>query len=938
MKLFCFKIFFKLVLFLYLSVNVETKSEDRVSHRTRAPRLQHPCNIIKFTSEVAECRKGENITTEDRCKTLGCCWGLNRCFKKPVKCFVDLRKEKCFKLQPRKNDFDAGFSADGSHCFCLVHWKDFAARFYMGFIEGKGFPISQSEDGVCSSTMTYIVKKSTLDPNIGKLHVLNTSIEKLDFWKIRRKYDCNLIMDRVCVLPNRYFRFPVNFNQITTSCICRIDAWVEDENEDQENISKEILSLGGGLNILDTFSDSSWRKRVEIVNNNEMDLVIKAIKNVTRIPEKLKKDDKDVLLDNFRKVSLYDLGMKINNLPANHLINDAVFITSRLLKATNDEEKTKLRRKRDLECYERQQMQSRFIEVFETIMSNVAHFLDAKSKQQGFVSDFQTQNIDFRMQVAMSTKLSRRRLTHTSQKDGVEVLSLPEAENGSSSAIITTFYKDLPNDVINKSTSRISDFLSVHVQNDVNGEVHRISVPVQFTLRRDVSQSGVCAFIDPMTGGWSSFGCYVFESSANSTTCRCNHTTHFALLLKFAGSKMKDEHLLEVFSLTLGSVSCFLLLVTAVIFVYYRNKLLKDRMLIHFHLICALIGGYLSIMAASISVSTDQISVTNSCIVFSFFTHFFYLSVFFWSLIEGVYLFYKIVLVFQKKFLEKLIKLSPVVGWLLPALIVIVSMVISRSLPVKTLHKASEEIDVHVLGDGYVNPKTCFLNVQNGIIWSYLGPVILITGINFLILLKICQIVFRSTNRSMQLRNERGASKSIKKSVKGAMLLMPILSLPWIFGLLYDLYQDKEVEGINGRLRTIIGITGAYFQVIFAGVQGILIFFFYCIYNSEVRTAHSLAQRKRKSIASSQIRSSSTKRRKFSELFTWKGVNRNVSISKSSEMSTFPRSNTLLRSENFCKLTGTQLPAYRQPSRKFTTESFKQPQSRSTSNETLLND
>ena len=181
-----------------------------------------------------------------------------------------------------------------------------------------------------------------------------------------------------------------------------------------ENISKEILSLGGGLNILDTFSDSSWRKRVEIVNNNEMDLVIKAIKNVTRVwrhhlwihlivtstdPRETEKrwqrcfarqlskglvvwsrdeDQQFTSQSSYKRLSCFLLWWR-------HIqsLQDAVFITSRLLKATNDEETTKLRRKRDLECYERQQMQSRFIEVFETIMSNVAHFLDAKSKQQG---------------------------------------------------------------------------------------------------------------------------------------------------------------------------------------------------------------------------------------------------------------------------------------------------------------------------------------------------------------------------------------------------------------------------------------------------------------------------------------------------------------------------------------------------------------------------
>ena len=37
---------------------------------------------------------------------------------------------------------------------------------------------------------------------------------------------------------------------------------------------------------------------------------------------------------------------------------------------------------------------------------------------------------------------------------------------------------------------------------------------------------------------WSEKGCSVIKSSVDNTTCSCNHTTHFALLMKFSGSKV----------------------------------------------------------------------------------------------------------------------------------------------------------------------------------------------------------------------------------------------------------------------------------------------------------------------------------------------------------------------------------------------------------------
>ena len=41
---------------------------------------------------------------------------------------------------------------------------------------------------------------------------------------------------------------------------------------------------------------------------------------------------------------------------------------------------------------------------------------------------------------------------------------------------------------------------------------------------------------------------------------------------------------------------------------------------------------------------------------------------------------------------------------------------------------------------------------------------------------------------------------------------MPILSVPWIIGLLYDLYEHHNKNG-DVTAREVFGITGAYLQV-----------------------------------------------------------------------------------------------------------------------------
>lgn len=79
---------------------------------------------------------------------------------------------------------------------------------------------------------------------------------------------------------------------------------------------------------------------------------------------------------------------------------------------------------------------------------------------------------------------------------------------------------------------------------------------------------------------------------------------------------------------------------------------------------------------------------------------------------------------------------------------------------------------------------------------------------------------------------------------------MPILGVPTIIAVLYNLYDDQGSESVSDNLRRVFGAVGAYLQVILAGTQGVAIFFFYCFYNDEVRDAHKLATQRRKSMSS----------------------------------------------------------------------------------------
>ena len=86
-----------------------------------------------------------------------------------------------------------------------------------------------------------------------------------------------------------------------------------------------------------------------------------------------------------------------------------------------------------------------------------------------------------------------------------------------------------------------------------------------------------------------------------------------------------------------------------------------------------------------------------------------------------------------------------------------------------------------------------------------------------------------------------------RRSSRGAVILMPILGIPTVVALLYNIYSESKIESVENDLRLVFGAMGAYLQVILAGIQGIAVFFFYCLCNDEVKSAHKLATHRRKS-------------------------------------------------------------------------------------------
>uniref|UniRef100_A0A3B5KWR2 G-protein coupled receptors family 2 profile 2 domain-containing protein n=1 Tax=Xiphophorus couchianus TaxID=32473 RepID=A0A3B5KWR2_9TELE len=139
------------------------------------------------------------------------------------------------------------------------------------------------------------------------------------------------------------------------------------------------------------------------------------------------------------------------------------------------------------------------------------------------------------------------------------------------------------------------------------------------------------------------------------------------------------------------------------------------------------------------------------------------MAAFSWMLVEGLLLWSKVVAVNLSE--DHHMKYYYLIGWGLPVLIVTI-----------TLASASGKYSA----DDY-----CWLSVQNGIIWGFVGPVIFIIMVrNLFIYFKLLIVLFSLLKRTFNFCVSGNPTVTCRAAVKAVLVLLPILGLTWLFGVL----------------------------------------------------------------------------------------------------------------------------------------------------------
>ncbi|XP_044851155.1 adhesion G protein-coupled receptor E3-like [Mauremys mutica] len=334
-----------------------------------------------------------------------------------------------------------------------------------------------------------------------------------------------------------------------------------------------------------------------------------------------------------------------------------------------------------------------------------------------------------------------------------------------------------------------------------DGRPMNLLKPVNFTLRHRQAKKEeevvLCVHWNFTAGKgiWAKDGCTALQTNSTHTNCSCYHLSSFALLMGLTGEE--DSYTLIIIShvgLTLSLLCLFLAILTFLLCRSIRNVSTS----LHLQLCLCLFLADLLFLTAVKRTGIQYFQVM--CAVIAGLLHYLFLACFTWMFLEGLHLFltvrnlkvvnYTSASRFKKRFMYPF-------GYGFPALVVAISAGVNPG--------------------GYGTPTHCWLNLDKGFHWSFMGPVCAIILINltfFLVTLWILRDKLSSLNEDVS------TLKDTRLLTFKAIAQLFILGCTWSLGF----FQIGSAKMVMAYLFTIVN-----------SLQGAFIFLVHCLLNRQVR-------------------------------------------------------------------------------------------------------
>ncbi|XP_066479939.1 adhesion G-protein coupled receptor F3 [Tiliqua scincoides] len=295
-------------------------------------------------------------------------------------------------------------------------------------------------------------------------------------------------------------------------------------------------------------------------------------------------------------------------------------------------------------------------------------------------------------------------------------------------------------------------------------------------------------------GGWSTQGCKSTGDTTTNTNCTCSHLTSFSILMS---AKSVPVSFALTFLSKFGVWASVLALVTSLIIYYLvwtsvvKNKLAYFRYTTLVNAAFSLLMGNFWFLGASQLTANHE---NKLCVAAAFFTHFCYLAMFCWMLVQALLLFHQLIFVFHQLTISSVTPAMVAVGYILPLVIAVATVV------------------AFFPKQGYVQEAFCWLSSRSKAIYTFSVPVLLVVTINLLILFVVLLKLMRPSVSEGPQGEDRKALLSIFKAL---LILTPVFGLTWGLGVITMTTDTSQVTH--------------YAFTILNSFQGVFILLFGCL-------------------------------------------------------------------------------------------------------------
>ncbi|XP_072022421.1 uncharacterized protein [Amphiura filiformis] len=315
-----------------------------------------------------------------------------------------------------------------------------------------------------------------------------------------------------------------------------------------------------------------------------------------------------------------------------------------------------------------------------------------------------------------------------------------------------------------------------------------------------------CAWWNKEEEYWTDEGCTFVGIKDKHAHCHCDHLTLFGLVGELIQFPHTDSQASAISKLAqLGHAMSIIFICLTLIIYFYCGLYKVLRVFIHTNLAISLFLSHVFLWIAF----EGRVSIVSGCTAVAAIAQIAVLATYFWICMEAIHLF--LCLKPAGSALGNIpLYVWFIVCWGFPLIIVLISVAAKSNSYGYSVYKFTKRDELDEI-------NWCWLNKEDGILWSFGAPATIVFVINFVLVMLCLQELFGASNKESE-REEMQLSQHLG-GLRLLILMEPLLTIPWLLKLLYFHQYSVSFD---------------YFYTIMNAFQGVFLFINQCVLDEEV--------------------------------------------------------------------------------------------------------